>query len=184
MEGLINVFTEMRWTVPGPGSGAEMKKMKVLTALMVVGAVLIGAILLVPMSLATNEGASENGTSGANGDCTMDQVKDGTCEQCTGDQDMLRQQDRTKAQDGTCGSCPEDRTMLMEQDRIRANDGTCDGTDGICEPACDQVRERLQLQDGECSGQMMCAQVQSQEQSMAQTQYQAGTMSQVCGGKA
>jgi hypothetical protein len=141
-----------------------MKKMKALTALMVVGAVLIGAVLLVPMSLATNDGTSENGTSGANGDCVMDQVKDGTCDQYTGDQDMLRKQDRVKAQDGSCDGCI--------------------GSDGVCDPTCDQVRERLQLQDGQCSGQMVCAQVQSQEQSMAQTQNRTGTLSQVCAGKA
>ena len=141
-----------------------MKKMKALTALMVVGAVLLGAVLLVPMSLATNDGTSANGTGDANGDCTMDQAKDGTCDQCTGDQDMLR-----------------------KQDRVRAQDGSCDGSacsDGVCDPACDQVRERLQLQDGQCSGEMTCAQVQVHEQSMAQTQCQSGTMSQVCAGKA
>ena len=141
-----------------------MKKMKALTALMVVGAVLLGAVLLVPMSLATNDGTSANGTSSANGDCTMDQAKDGTCDRCTGDQDMLRKQDRVRAQDGSCdgSACP----------------------DGVCDPACDQVRERLQLQDGQCSGEMTCAQMQVQEQSMAQTQCQTGTMSQVCAGKA
>lgn len=141
-----------------------MKKMKALTALMVVGAVLIGAVLLVPMSLATNDGAPGSGTSSANGDCVMDQAKDGTCDQCTGDQDMLKQQDRIKAQDGSCEKC------------------AC--PDMACDPACDQVRERLQLQEGQCSGQMIHAQVQNQEQSMAQTQNQAGTISKVCGGKA
>ncbi len=163
-----------------------MKKMKALTALMVVGAVLIGAVLLVPMSIATNDGTSENGTSSANGDCIMDQAKDGTCDQCTGDQDMLRKQDRVKAQDGSCELSSGEQVMLLEQDRVKAQDGSCDGcagTNGVCDPACDQVRERLQLQDGQCSGQMTCAQVQSQDQSMAQTQYRAGTLSQVCAGK-
>jgi hypothetical protein len=72
--------------------------------------------------------------------------------------------------------------MLMEQDRVKAQDGSCDGCaciDGVCDPACDQVRERLQLQDGQCSEQMICA----QEQTMAQTQCRTGTLSQVCAGK-
>jgi len=161
-----------------------MKKMKALTALMVVGAVLIGAVLLVPMSLATNDGTSENGTNSANGDCIMDQAKDGACDQCTGDQDMLRKQDRDKAQDGSCELCTGDQKMLKQQNRTMSQDGGCEGMDGTCDPACEQMRERLQLQDGQCSGQMVCAQVQSQEQSMAQTQYRNGTLSQVCAGKA
>lgn len=133
---------------------------------MVVGAIVLGAILLVPMSLAANGNASGDDVAGANGDCTMDkpqvrdQAKDGSCDQCQGDQDMLAQQNRTRAQDGSCDGC------------------VCvDGT-------CDQVRERLQSQDGGDRGQMECNQTQNQEQVGIQLQDRSCTRSQSGMGKA
>ena len=142
--------------------GTEMKKMKALTALIIVGAVLIGAVIMVPLSMASDDAASMNGTSSANGDCVMDQdqLKDGSCDQCDGDQDMIRQQDRTAAKDGSCGECC-------------AADGTCDRT-----------TERARTQDGSCDGQMVCTQLQEQAQTMTQLQERSCTMTKAGAGAA
>jgi len=168
-----------------------VKKMRKLTALMVVGAIVLGAILLVPMSLAANGTASGHDVANANGDSAMDksqvkdQAKDGSCDGCDGDQDMLMQQNRTRAQDGSCDGCDGDQDMLMQQNRTRAQDGSCDGcvcVDGTCDPACDQVRERLQSQDGGNCGE--CNQMQNLDQVSIQLQDRTCTRTQSCMGKA
>jgi hypothetical protein len=132
---------------------------------MVVGAIVLGAILLVPMSLAANGTASGHDVAITNGDRAMDksqvkdQAKDGSCD---GDQDMLMQQNRTRAQDGSCDGC------------------VC--VDGTCDPACDQVRERLQSQDGGNCGE--CNQMQNLDQVSIQLQDRTCTRTQSCMGKA
>jgi hypothetical protein len=136
-----------------------------MTALMVVGAIVLGAILLVPMSLAANGTAPGDNVASANGDCdtdrmqVKDQAKDGSCDQCDRDQDMVMQQNQTRAQDGSGDGC------------VRAN-GTCD-----------QVREQTQMQNSENCGQLEYR-MQNQERASTRLQDRPCTMSQCCMGKA
>jgi hypothetical protein len=143
--------------------------MKALTALMVVGAIVLGAVLLVPMTLGAYGSGLDDGIASSNGDRTMDktqvgdQAKDGSCDQCG--EDLLDRQNQTGAQDGNCGGC--------------------ECVDGTSDPACDQVKERNQTQEHGMCGQVDDGgQMQNHEQDSNQFQDRSCTMSKGCKVKA
>jgi hypothetical protein len=143
--------------------------MKALTALMVVGAIVLGAVLLVPMTLGAYGSGLDDGIANPNGDRTMDKPQ-------VGDQ----------AKDGSCDQCGED--MLVQQNQTGAQDGNCDGCEcvvGTSDHACDQEMECNQTQEQGMCGQVDDGdQMQNHGQDSNQLQNRSCTMSQSRMGKA